>query len=683
MATKSGETKERVTPGAEKAVLTPSAHRSTPARRKRAGRTGLLWKRLRDPRTQLPILLVLTILALIFTWQVRQPFMLDVGGPDDEPYLRGVHEIETAAVNPDGTPLTYRWTEGDATITIPGYGAANAMLTLRMQGARPNGGPPPTVYVTIGDSPQPPLALAPEMRDYTFPVSPGDFQDGGLRVIIDSPTFRPPGDARDLGIPLDRVELRDAGAAGLIMPPLDTLAVTLLAMLAAYAAVAILLTSPLGGALAGAATAALFVACALGPRFILTIYAPGLAWIIGATAATTLLTGWLAWQLAARFDWAATRRALGGASLIAGANLLVLLVGMRHPQFRSSDLQLNVHRLEFVQRGEWVFTLPLPGTRAIEAPYPPLFYAVMLPIANLVHDKALLVETTAAVALAAGALLTFALARRITGDDGAALWAAGCYGVLPIVFAMTSAGNFANLFGQGVANFALIALILAWGRWDRPLVATGLTIALTLALLGHFGVFLSLLATVPLLAIVASIIRPDGRRQALALAGCFVAALVISYALYYHFHTSLLLGHVRDFLSGDTDARGTEDSASFSQRLSNLWGGLLLWWGWPALPLALAGVNLLRRLRPSPQLWLALAWLGTAIPFALAELVAGLSVRFHLFVGPALALVAGWALWQLWCSHRRFGPVASLLIGGFWLWQALSLWSDRVLHAYH
>jgi uncharacterized membrane protein YqjE len=248
---------------------------------------------------------------------------------------------------------------------------------------------------------------------------------------------------------------------------------------------------------------------------------------------------------------------------------------------------------------------------------------------------------------------------------------------------MASAGNFANLFGQGVANIALIALILAWGRWDRPVVAVGLAVALTLALLGHFGVFLSLLATVPLLALVAMFIRPDGRRQALALAACFAAAVVVAWALYYRFHADLLLGHARDFLGGETNARGTDEGTAFTSRLRNLWGGLLLWWGWPALPLILAGVNLLRRLRPSPRLALALAWLGTALPFALGELVAGLSVRFHLFVGPALALVAGWALWQLWRSHRRFGPVASLVIGGFWLWQALSLWADRVLHAYH
>ena len=288
---------------------------------------------------------------------------------------------------------------------------------------------------------------------------------------------------------------------------------------------------------------------------------------------------------------------------------------MRHPQFRSSDLRLNIHRLEFVQRGEWVFTLPLPGARAIEAPYPPLFYAVMLPLANFVRDKALLVEATAAVALAAGALLTFALARRVTGDDGAALWAAGCYGLLPITYAMASAGNFANLFGQGVANIALVALILAWGRWDRPSrrrradarpharaprplrrlpIAAG-----DRAAAGHRR----RLPSARMDDDRRSPSRPASRRRSSSPGRSTTASTPISCSA------------TRATSSAARPTRAArDDGPAFAQRLRNLWGGLLLWWGWPALPLALAGINLLRRLRPSPHLWLALAWLGTRDP---------------------------------------------------------------------
>src|SRR5439155_339545 len=220
-------------------------------------------------------------------------------------------------------------------------------------------------------------------------------------------------------------------------------------------------------------------------------------------------------------------------------------------------------RLEFVQRGDWVFTLALPGPRAPEAPYPPAFYAVMLPFAAIVRDKALLVEVTAATAIAAGTLVTFALARRITGADGAALWAAGAYAVAPITYAMASAGNFANLFGQGLANGYLLALALTYGHWRRAGVAAGLTLALTLALL-----------------------RRDVKR--------------------------------------------------------------------------------------SPALTIALTWLTSAVVFVLVEIAAGLSVRYHLFVLPALALVAGWALWRLWRLRPYAGAALSLLLGAAWFWQGLT-----------
>lgn len=681
MATRqdSAEREATTTPGPTSAGRPAASPRPRPGprRRRRQPAPALRW--LRDPRAQVPALLLLTVLALSFAWQVRRPFALDIGGPDDAPYLTGFHAGEAT---PDGA-LTYRWTTADATIAIPGFGATDATLTLRLHGARPNNAPPPTIRLAIGDLPPQDLTLTPELRDYPFPVPAGAFRDGALRVAIAAPTFRPPGDARDLGVALDRVELRDAGGAGgLVAPPWAAVAVALLAVLAAYAVAAALLAAPTGGALAGLAAALVWVGCALGPRFMLARFAPELAVIVGGVAAATLLLGWAAWRLGERFDWAASRRALGGMALIAGAQLFTLLAGMRHPQFRSSDLQMNVNRLDFVRRGEWVFTLALPGPRALEAPYPPLFYAVMLPFARLVPNEALLVEVVAALAVVAGVPLTFALARRVTGADGAALWATAAYCALPIAYAMASAGNFANLFGQGVANLALVAVVLASGRWDRPPVALGLTAALTLALLGHFGVFLSLLATVPLLVLVAAFQRPDGRRQALALALCGAVALALAWALYYRFHGALLLGYLRDFLGGDTDARGAAERATMAQRLRRLWGELLLWWGWPALPLALAGINLLRRLRPAPPLALTLAWLGAALPFAALELIAGLSVRFHLFVAPALAVVAGWALWQLWRSHRHLGPLASLLLGLAWAYQALALWLDRVLHAY-
>jgi hypothetical protein len=240
-----------------------------------------------------------------------------------------------------------------------------------------------------------------------------------------------------------------------------------------------------------------------------------------------------------------------------------------------------------------------------------------------------------------------------------------------------------RVFGQGIATAYLVALVLTWGRWRRPAVAAALTVGLTLALLGHFGVFLSLLVIIPLIVIV--LIARGGTTihgQAIALLGSFVVAVFLSWALYYHFHNALLFGHISSFLGGDTNARGSADS-TIGERVRNEWNGLLAWWGWPALSLALVGINLFRRGRGGPPLTVALTWLGTALPFLALAVIAGLSVRFHLFVAPALGVAVGWALWRFWQLHRFVGPAFCIAIAFLWGWQSMAYWVDRVLHAYH
>ena len=525
---------------------TAATRRRVKRTRRRQPSLATIARQLLRPRYQLPLLLLFTALALTFAWQARAPLALAIGGPDDTPYLTGFNDGETI----QGTEQRFRWTRDRATITLPGFGATDALLTLTLQGSRPGGAPLPALGVTLGDGARQTLPLSPELRDYTLAVPASAFRDGTLAVTLDTPTYRPPGDRRDLGVVVAGASLRDVGAYGLIAPPLATLGLALLAVLCAYGAFALALRAPLAGALAGWTTALAFLLFSLGPRAMLTLYAPVLATLIGATALVALALAAALVRLGRRRGWASGERALGGLALLGGANALALLVGMRHPQFRSSDLLLNVHRLEFVGRGDWVFTLALPGARALEAPYPPLFYAAMLPFSWFIADKALLVELFATLACVLGTLLTFALARRVTGADGAALWAATTCALVPITYGLASAGNFANLFGQGVATAYLVALVLSWGRWRRPLVATALTLGLTLALLGHFGVFLALLVTVPLLIVV--LIARGGTTmhgQALALLGSFVAAVVLSWALYYHFHDALLFGHVGSFLA--------------------------------------------------------------------------------------------------------------------------------------
>lgn len=633
------------------------------------------------PRVQLPLLLACAAFGALLVWQVRLPFQLDIGSPNDDPYLVNWHASESTS----DAAFTYRWSRGQSEVLVPAFGATRTTLTLRLRGAPYSQGTPPAATIDFGAGPRQ-VALAAEPRDYTFDVPASAFNDGGLRVTIASPTLRPTGDNRDLGVLLDRVSLHDAVAPlGLIVPPVRLLLTLLLLTTLAYGVVTLVFREPGPAAIAGWATVAAVLTFAVRSRFDLGLFVPALAGVAAGTAAGCTAALYLARWLHRRYRWSAPESAVRLVVLIASLQFLVLLLGMRHPQFRSSDLMLNVHRLEFVREGKWVFSLALPGPRAILAPYPPAFYAVMMPFSSWI-DAALLVEVTATLVTVAGVPLTFVLARRLTGSDGPALWAAGAFTLAPVTYEMASAGNFANLYAQGVANLYLVALILLVARWTRPLVAALLSALLAVALLGHFGVFLALLALGPLMLLAVWVGSPPGvrKRRALALGGSYIAALALAWTLYYRFQAPLFADYLRLALASTSG--GGQDSAPripFARRLLFEWRGALASWGSIGVGVGLAGSVLLARLDRSITRALASAWLGSTLLFAVVAVVVGLSVRYGLFVLPPFAAAAGLAFTRVARARRIAGPVLASLLTGLWLWQTCAFWVARVLHEYH
>lgn len=633
------------------------------------------------PRAQLPLLLTCAALGALLVWQVRPPFQLDAGSPNDDPYLINWHASELTS---DAT-FTYRWSRDRSEILIPAFGATRATLTVRLRGAPNPEAAPPAATIDFGAGPRQ-VALASEPRDYTFDVPASAFNDGGLRVTIESPTFRPPGDNRDLGVLLDRVNLRDAGApAGLILPPARLLLTVLLLAALAYGVFALAFRRPGPAAIAGWATIAAVLIFGVRSRFELGLFAPALAGVSVGTAAGFTAALYLARWLRRRYRWSSTESAVSAVVLIASLQFLVLMLGMRHPQFRSSDLMLNVHRLEFVQQGKWVFSLALPGPRAILAPYPPAFYAVMLPFSAWI-DASLLVELTASLMTVVGVPLTFVLARRLTGSDTASLWAAGAFTLAPVTYEMASSGNFANLYAQGVANLYLVALVLTVTRWTRPLVVASLTGLLAVALLGHFGVFLSLLALGPLLLLAVWLGSPPGARErrAVALGGSYAVALTLAWVLYYRFQAPLFCDYLRLVRgSGAASAPDSTPSIPVARRLLFEWRGALASWGGVGIATGLLGSPLLARLGRSTTRALTSAWLGSALLFAGIAVVVGLSVRYGLFVLPPFAAAAGLVLTRVSRARRIAGPLLASLLTILWFWQTCAFWVARVLHEYH
>jgi hypothetical protein len=131
-------------------------------------------------------------------------FALDVGQPGDALFLRGFHGDERA----DGR--TYRWSRGAAQVIVPGLGGAERLrVTLAAEGGRT---PPQPVPATVLVDGQPAAAIqVGPAAVQVVEATRGDAGADAAVVEIQAPTFRPTGDARDLGIIVDRVWIEPVG----------------------------------------------------------------------------------------------------------------------------------------------------------------------------------------------------------------------------------------------------------------------------------------------------------------------------------------------------------------------------------------------------------------------------------------------------------------------------------------
>ena len=112
------------------------------------------------------------------------------------------------------------------------------------------------------------------------------------------------------------------------------------------------------------------------------------------------------------------------------------------------------------------------GRSALPAPYPPAYYALLLPFMPFLDAGARwpLVTHSSALLLTGLAAVAFVVAARAAGP-AAGLWAATLHGFAPAGFLLVSQGNFANIFGQAAAGLLLL-LLATLPDWRRPLAAT-------------------------------------------------------------------------------------------------------------------------------------------------------------------------------------------------------------------
>jgi hypothetical protein len=652
--------------------------------------------------------LAAVLLAAVVLWtlayQADDRLRLAIGGDseshrreDDAPFLRGFNASEPAddqqwqwwTLSPG---YAYRWTRGEASITLPGIGGGRWLVALQAGSGRSTAEPAITTW-RIGQQPALNLALPATARVYHF-LAPADAM-GDLRLHFSTPPYSLAADPRELGFTLREVRVSPARQTFTLpaLPHVGRLALVLALVYGLARWLALDKRAALALTLAGALLLALLLAT---QRMALTLFTP----VLPGLALACWMLGLLA--LLAGHAWSTRRQAPAGASWrMLSANremglLIALLLlafalragGMLHPHAIFSDHRLNANNLLELGLGSVYFTEGLPASRGGgHAPYPPGLYLLLAPALLAappdIESRVLIVQLGVALLDSLVLPLLWLLLRRAGAGQRAALLGAALYLLPPPMMASFSIGEYANLGGQVLALpvLALLALSSLQRRRDMLLFA----VLLSLALLAHMGVAISLvllLAAAWALSLAATLnprARPVWPLARLTGGGLLVALFVGS--VYYS--APIFTAAYAERLASDSTAA----SASQPALLPAL-GRIVVSLFSPdsrILPLLIAsglcGLFLLwqrRSTRPSTHrlgMLLLAWWLGILLSLGLL-LIAAQGVRWQHFLYPALCLGAGVALAAFWRRGRAgrlvgLGSVLLLLAHGLglWVWQ--------------
>jgi hypothetical protein len=577
---------------------------------------------------------------------------------------------------------------------IPGWGNSPLTITVRLAGTRPpeTGLPPPAITLTVGSRVFP-LQTTPDPHDYTVYVPRADPPVDDLVLTLDSPTFRPPGDPRDLGVLVDRVTVAPVGTGSRPMyhQPLGPLALWAAALALLYAALVRWLGNALGAALISAVGAGLLAWGLAAARPALGLLAP--------EAPVLLLWAYLLLILGIPL----ARRPTHRASLIAhrwiaaafAAGFVLRFGGLVYPQFLSSDLTFHMHNLTRVLSGTWSFPGFLPN--GTEVPYPPAAYLVLAPLTVVVPDLSLVLRWGVSLLDAATVFPLVYIVRQIAAQTPtqsairhpqSAIAVAWAYALLPAAFVYFSEGTYSNLFAQATFAFTLapwVAVLVVRGRGARRRLWWALLVGgFTLTFLGHYGMLIAALGLAGLAVIPPLIAGPEvARQRAGAVLAALAAATLLAFVLYYANWLPEMRAQIEGTLNRGGAGTAFDGAALVSRtarRLADQWGGAL------ALG-AVAGLGALlaAQTRPVPRRLLA-TWIGAALGagaiFAALDQAVGDSIRYPLLLAP-WALLGACSSLGLLARRGAAGPLFVAVLAATAAWHLLTRWVDLVLTHYH
>jgi hypothetical protein len=659
----------------------------------------------------------LALLLAVAAYQVRPSYDIAFGSATDGPLLRGFNAGEQA----EGTQgLEFRWSTGDASITLQDVGRQDFDVTLQVSGSRPAGQPPRHMEVSAGGTRLLVADPPPAITDYSFRVPREAVPDGTLEMHITSNAFSPPGDPRELGVIVTRLRVSPANTPDLLVePPLGPS----LSLAGAAGLLGLLLAAlgwgpggvALGSSLVGSLGAWLLVA----DRLWLTTGRWYQTWPLALFAGALLVLGvylvggWLL-RLAGAPWSPLQRRALLTLMLIAFG---VRLAGQLHPQIFIVDLLFHAHRFETVRSGQLLFTIESAEWGGRSTFYLPTPYVLMLPLQWLLNDELLVIKLFTVAFSTLGGFLLFYVARRSLGGGPAGLVAAALYLAVPIAVLPFSWGITSNVFGEFFALCALAVLVTSYRNLlpSRPSLWM-LVLALLVALLSHPGVVQLAAVAVGLISLLwlASGRIIGGRGPGAWALAALVVAVGLAYLLYYRHFAAGMIETLREIqaeraaqaapgalhlkIGGSVADRSLGLVVRFvDTRWEWLTGGLRGFWQeaqayyrvWPVAG-ALLGYLLIWparariRLKGQGRAMLVLAaagWLLSVALFAIVGWTVNLYVRYALFALPVLALGAGILLAGVW-RRGPLGAAITLMLLAFYVAEALALWQYRITYAF-
>lgn len=582
------------------------------------------------------VLLVVLAANLIAGWSFADSYRVDLGTRTDRSLVDGLHAPEQ-----DAAGTTYRWSNGDARLSLNGSAIVGpAILTLELGWLPPGAENPRIVALGLDDADWASIAVPDQPRRYRLLLPPGSIADGAVPLGLRSGYSFVGSDNRPLGLRVDSFGLEWPGERWLLPAA---------AVLAAQVGLALLwlgLGRWIGlGLRSLLPVAALLVAgmalnAAIEPHLAGSYQLELLGF--GLASAATLMIGSTALRRAVPDAPSWFLRSL---LLITLAALAIRFIGALYPSFVSHDLWVNGRRLYNVQIGTLtLFDRPSEFSRRIVT-VSPTAYLLAAPL-GLVGDGGLSLHGIYSLLDGTSALLVALLARRLGLSWGAALVAGALIAALPMQMTALYWGFVKQIVGQWLT---LLLLVIVAGSPPRDrLNWLAIGALCTLNLLIHPGGLLLCGACLGLYLLFGGgqALRAQlsgGADLAAALRGpelaiwrgwlfCFGGSALAALALQYADAAVLVVGGM---ITGATESPlGTNQQSDQEARLWQIWVGLRASFAPLTLLLVMPGLYLLLlRARGNAGLLVA-CWLATGLIFLLVDILTGQQVRYGYFVAP-------------------------------------------------